>query len=281
MTLNHASAPQQHIEDRKDTLVQNAVILAAGFGSRLASRSDSKPLATIKGMTLIEISVRQAIAAGVQKIVVVTGHKADEVEAELVRLSSSMDCTITPRRIDDWTKPNGWSVIAGASGLAGPFLLMMADHIFGDGVLDRLAMQSLTEEDAILATDRIDNPLVDPDDATWVALKKPSPTCGGRINKIGKDIADYDVVDCGGFLANANLPRAIESAIDAGKPGSLSDGMQALADLGRAATIDIDGGWWIDVDDPRAHDLADAHIADHLAIFALGQTLAAKDDRAA
>ena len=51
---------------------------------------------------------------------------------------------------------------------------------------------------------------------------------------------------------------AIRAAIAEGKAGSLSEGMQKLADAGRAATMDIGAAWWLDVDDPRAFDLAEA-----------------------
>jgi len=97
---------------------------------------------------------------------------------------------------------------------------------------------------------------VDPDDATWVKLDDK-----GFIAAIGKTIEPYDAVDCGAFLATPELAAAIAAAIAAGKAGSLSDGMQHLADQGRAATFDIGSEpaecWWMDVDDPRAHALAE------------------------
>jgi choline kinase len=112
-----------------------------------------------------------------------------------------------------------------------------------------------------LAIDRrLDNPLVDPDDATWVRLDER-----GFITAIGKTIEPYDAVDCGAFLATPELATAIREAIAAGKAGSLSDGMQVLADRGRAATMDIDDAWWMDVDDPRAHALAEELAPWHLA----------------
>ena len=37
--------------------------------------------------------------------------------------------------------------------------------------------------------------------------------------------------------------------------------MQRLADAGRAATMDIGEAWWIDVDDPRAHAIAEEALA--------------------
>lgn len=243
-------------------MVSNAIILAAGYGSRLSERAKSKPLARVCGMPLIEIGIRQALAAGVERVVVVTGHEAETVESEVAAIAARYGAGIGCVRLDDWSRPNGWSVIAGAEGLDGPFLLMMADHIFGDGILSRLSQQSLDQSEVVLAVDRVDNPLVDPDDATWVKLDE-----NRRITQIGKQIEDFDAVDCGAFLATFELPRAIRRAIDAGKAGSLSDGMQVLADERRAAVMDVEGAWWTDVDDPRAHDLANQQAAQHLAIL--------------
>ena len=240
-------------------MTSNAIILAAGYGSRLSGRASSKPLARVGGVALIEIGIRQALAAGATRVVVVTGHEAAAVENAVEAIATRLSAQIVCVRLVDWSKPNGWSVIAGARAVEGPFLLMMADHVFGDGILAQLAEQSLADCDVVLATDRIDNPLVDPEDATWAALDD-----AGRITRIGKEIAPYDAVDCGAFLATHALAGAIEEAIAAGRPGSLSDGMQVLADLRRAAVMDIAGAWWIDVDDPRAHDLAEEQAADHL-----------------
>ncbi|BDI61789.1 NTP transferase domain-containing protein [Qipengyuania nanhaisediminis] len=244
-------------------MTRTAIILAAGYGSRLQALSASKPLARLGAMSLIAIAVRQAAAAGLRRVIVVTGHEAEAVEAELAMLDAELGCEVRAVRIDDWSRPNGWSVIAGAEVVDGPFLLLMADHLFADGLLCRLASQQLAQCDVILATDRPDNPLVDPGDATWVALDDAH-----KIVRIGKTIAPYDAVDCGAFLADASLPAAIRTAIAEGKAGSLSDGMQVLADRGRALALDIEGAWWIDVDDPRAHALAEAEAGRHIATLA-------------
>jgi len=232
----------------------DALIIAAGYGSRLRDIADSKPLAPIAGIPLLELGVRQARAAGVERVVVVTGHHAIEIEKFLPSLSQRMGIPVVSERLQHWSTPNGYSVIAGAALIEGDYLLMMADHIFSGGILDRLARQGMKSRGVTLAIDRrTDNPLVDPDDATWV---KTDPD--GRIEMIGKNIPDYDAVDCGAFLATPELARAIQSAIAQGKSGSLSDGMQLLADAGRAATMDIGQAWWMDVDDPRAHAMAEA-----------------------
>jgi choline kinase len=239
----------------------DALIIAAGFGSRLRDLSDSKPMTPIAGVPLLELGVRQARAAGAARVVVATGHEAERLEAALPALAARCGLPVEPARVDDWSKPNGWSVMAGAARIDGDYLLMMADHIFSASILPQLAQQGGTDRGVTLAIDhRIDNPLVDPDDATWVETDGR-----GFIRAIGKTIPTYDAVDCGAFLATPELAQAIAAAIAAGKAGSLSDGMQALADAGRAATMEIAGAWWLDVDDPHAFAQAEAQAPRELA----------------
>lgn len=239
----------------------DALIIAAGFGSRLAELSPSKPLTPVAGVPLIEIGVRQAMQAGVTRVVVVTGHQAELLEGFLADLSMRAGIEIVPVRLTNWSTPNGHSVMAGATRCDGNYLLMMADHMFDADILERLIHEHRPDCAVTLAVDRrIDNPLVDPEDATWVKMDDD-----GMITAIGKTIAPYDAVDCGAFLATPDLAKAIHEAIGEGKPGSLSDGMQRLADAGRAGTMDIDDAWWMDVDDPRAHALAEELAPWHLA----------------
>ena len=61
-----------------------AVILAAGYSSRMG---DFKPLLQLGGRTLVEHTVTLFRNAGVDHIIVVTGHKEDEVAAEAARLN--------------------------------------------------------------------------------------------------------------------------------------------------------------------------------------------------
>lgn len=232
----------------------DALIIAAGFGSRLRDISDSKPMTPIAGIPLLELGVRQAKAAGVERVVVVTGHEADRLEAALPALADRVGIPVVAQRVQDWSKPNGWSVLAGASIIPGNYLLMMSDHIFSGSILTRLSQQVGSDRGVTLAVDyRCEHPLIDPDDATWVKLDD-----AGFITAIGKTIAPYDAVDCGAFLCTPELGEAIRTAIAGGKAGSLSEGMQILADAGRAATMDIGTAWWLDVDDPRAFELAEA-----------------------
>ena len=244
---------------RRSNLPLDALIIAAGFGSRLASRSPSKPLTPVCGVPLIEIGIRQLAAAGVTRVVVATGHETDRLKAFLAKLSARLGIVIEPARVEDWSRPNGFSVIAGAERIVGDYLLVMADHIFEAAILARLSGEGAADRGVTLAIDRrVTSPLVDPEDATWVRLSEDRMGEGGMIAAIGKTIAPYDAVDCGAFLATPELAAAIRAAIADGAAGSLSDGMQRLADAGRAATLDVGDTWWLDVDDPRAHAIAEA-----------------------
>lgn len=240
----------------------DGLILAAGFGSRLREMFPLKPLALVNGVSLLEISLRQLAIAGVTRAVLVTGYEAAKVEAACAQLEGRLPLQILTKRVDDWEKPNGYSVMAGASLLPGKFLLVMCDHLLSSPILQALAgVRDITTRDVTLAIDRQTvSPLIDPEDATWVKVNSR-----GFIECIGKEISDYDAVDCGAFLAGPGLTHAIGQAIAEGKSGSLSDGMQWLADRGRAATLDIGtlaGGnaWWMDVDDAKAHAQAEAHL---------------------
>lgn len=244
----------------------DALIIAAGYGSRLASLSPSKPLTPVCEVPIIELSIRQAMLAGVTRVVVVTGHEAERLEMFLADLSLRLGIAIVPVRLSDWSTPNGHSVIAGATRCEGNYLLMMADHLFDVEILSRLITEARDDCGLTLAIDRrIDSPLIDPEDATWVKVDDH-----GLIRAIGKTISVYDAVDCGAFLATPELAPAIRAAIASGKAGSLSEGVQVLAEYNRAATLDIDDAWWIDIDDPHYHALAEEtalwHFAQALAV---------------
>ena len=244
----------------------DALIIAAGYGSRLASMSPSKPLTPVCDVPIIELSIRQAVLAGVTRVVVVTGHEAERLELFLADLSLRLGIAIVPVRLTDWSTPNGHSVIAGATRCDGNYLLMMADHLFDVEILSRLMTEAPDDCGLTLAIDRrTDSPLIDSADATWVKTDE-----NGLIRAIGKTISPYDAVDCGAFLATPELAPAIRAAIASGKAGSLSEGVQVLAEYNRAATLDIDDAWWIDIDDPHYHALAEEtamwHFAQALAV---------------
>ena len=237
----------------------NCLILAAGFGSRLRGISESKPLTPVAGIPLIEHVIRRAAAGGATRFLVVTGHEAERVEAFLAQLQFRLALPIGWERVEDWNRPNGYSVLAGASALNSDYLLSMADHLFDPAIVARLLERRGSR--VTLAVDRsLSSPLLDIDDATKVDVASD-----GRISRIGKALASYNAIDAGLFLATPALAEAIRADIAAGGGGSLSEGMQRLAEAGLASTMDIGTSRWIDVDSPAMLALAETFVRDSAA----------------
>lgn len=75
------------------------LILAAGMSSRM---EEFKPLMTLRGKTLIENTIDSVLDSGAKQVVVVIGHRADELEALLAKKYEG--CVILARNPDYATK---------------------------------------------------------------------------------------------------------------------------------------------------------------------------------
>jgi choline kinase len=243
-------------EKQKVPRGMKCLIVAAGQGTRLRSLAASKPLADINGTPLIEHVIRLAVAGGASEFVIVTGYEAERVENFLAGLASRSGLAIDVVRNPQWARPNGVSVLAAAPLLDGEFVLLMSDHLFEPAILSGLLAARRTEAALTLACDwRIDRPDLDLDDATKVRLGE-----GKRIARIGKEIGAYEAVDTGVFATGPALFTALEQSLAAGGAGSLSEGVQRLADAGKAFAHDMGSGWWVDVDDEPAFQRAEREL---------------------
>jgi 1L-myo-inositol 1-phosphate cytidylyltransferase len=232
------------------------LIIAAGHGSRLRSLSESKPLAPVGGVPLIEHVITRAKAGGASEFLVVTGHQGERVEAFLADLSARLEVPIAAARTEDWNLPNGYSVATGAALIEGDYLLTMSDHLFDPEIVARLLGLRNASRGLILAVDRnVSSPDLDLDDATKVETAED-----GAILRIGKRLQRFDAIDTGLFLATPALREAILASIAGGGSGSLSEGVQLLADRGEAQTMDVGSSWWADVDDPPSLRAAEEHL---------------------
>jgi choline kinase len=233
------------------------LIIAAGQGTRLRSVAPSKPLAQVAGKPLIEHVVTAAAASGATGFVVVTGYEPEPIEAFLGLLAERSGLSIETVRNEDWARPNGVSVLAAAPRLGSEFILLMSDHLFDPAILSELIAADRKGAALTLGADHaVGNPLLDLYDATKIELGDE-----GRIRRVGKTLPYYDAVDTGIFIATPELFEALRASLAAGGTGSLSEGVQALADSGRAFTRDIGGRWWLDVDDEAAFAKAEAALA--------------------
>ena len=77
---------------------------AVGRGSRLADRSDCKPLTPVLGLPLIERSLLTASKSGLDDFCVVTGHKGEAVRGALDDLARRHSLNIRHVINDEWEK---------------------------------------------------------------------------------------------------------------------------------------------------------------------------------
>jgi len=152
--------------------IMKCLILAAGKGSRLAARGDSKPLVSFLGLTLIERAILAAQSCGLTDFYVVTGYSGHKVRAFLDKFSREKNLNITHVINEDWEKENGLSVLKAKELLDEKFILMMVDHLFDRDILVKLTQQQLQEGEVILAVDSNvnSNSLVDIDYVTKVHI---------------------------------------------------------------------------------------------------------------
>ena len=228
-----------------------AIILAAGMGTRLRSVSPSKPLTAIAGRPLIHRILDNLAAAGIRRPLVVTGYRGDEVAAAVKAWATSTGVGAETLHNPEWAQPNGVSVLAAAPQLEAKSLLIMADHLASPGVYATVAASGSPDAGLVLGIDRrMGHPWADESDVTRVATRQ------GRIVAIGKQICTYDAHDCGVFLIT---PELMEALAPLPSPG-LSDGVRVLAARGGAHAVDISAHDWIDIDDPRALAFAEAWV---------------------
>ncbi len=237
------------------------LILAAGKGSRLRRRAESKPLLALAGVPLIERAIRSAREAGADRFVVVTGHRAQAVQDFLHGLSARLSVPIETVHNPDWEhSENGRSVLAARTRLddGESFLLLMADHLVEPALIGDLLAAGVPQGGLALAVDGdLANPLVDPDDVTRVRRD------GERIVAIGKGLATYDGFDTGVFLCTPALFDALERAGEEGE-SSLSAAVHRLAAEGQARAVEVRGRFWCDVDDEAALARAEQALFDRL-----------------
>ena len=223
------------------------LIIGAGKGSRLRLRGDSKPLIPILGVPLIERVIRSAREAGADDFYVVTGYHGERVRTFLKGLSDRTGIRITAIVNGDWEKANGLSVLRARQHLREPFLLLMADHLFEPSIARELMELPFADGEITLGVDRdIGNCLIDMGDVTRVKTE------GGKINNIGKGLTDFNGFDTGIFRCTPAIFDALERCAEESGDTSLSGAVRVLAGEGRAKAVDVNGHFWIDVDDPAA-----------------------------
>ncbi len=111
-------------------MVKQAVILAAGLGSRLKGRTESMPkgFLEVAGEAIVRRSIRKIIEAGVEEIVIGTGHCSEWYEK-----IASENALVTCVKNDHYAATGSMgTLVRCAPRVRGDFLLLESDLIYDD-----------------------------------------------------------------------------------------------------------------------------------------------------
>jgi choline kinase len=193
----------------------DALIMAAGRGSRLGEETDERPksLVDLGGTTPLELQLALLAQRGIERVVVVTGYRRDLIETAVRHAGAGRFEVVTVWN-PFWRVTN---VLASAwmarTHLDRPFVYLHADTIFDPSILDDLLS---AEADAALP---IDVRVCEPEQMKATVIE-------GSVRNLSKELPPDETT--GEFIGIASFS---ESAIPA-----IRDGMDAVMEAGELGT---------------------------------------------
>ncbi|MBA2275197.1 MAG: phosphocholine cytidylyltransferase family protein [Chloroflexi bacterium] len=223
-----------------------AVILAAGVGRRLAPLTDDRPkaLVEVEGGTFLERALLAVGAAGFERVVIVTGHRADMIEAAVRDGGWPFDvrCVLNPRYA---TANNIVSFLAVEEDVRDGFCLLNSDIVFDASILHDVASAG---QGCWLAVD-VDEPL-------GAEEMKVEVDGQGLVRRISKGLPA--ATSAGEYIGIARFEAAGAAAVIHHARQLVADGQTHLYyedAFDRAAaevsigTVSVKGRAWTEVDD--------------------------------
>jgi NDP-sugar pyrophosphorylase family protein len=235
-------------------VIERAVLLAAGRGTRLGPLTDHrpKPLLEVGGRALLLRILDGLVDAGVTDVTVITGYLSDMVEAAVADAGYPIEISFRHQTVTNGTAS---AVSLARDRLAGaPFFFGWGD-ILVERANYRAVMDQAAAADGALAVNEVDDPWagaavdVDADGfVTRIVEKPPRGTSRTRYNNAGFGVVPPEIWAHVESLplserGEYEFPRAIAGLVDAGA---------------KLRAVPVVGRWW-DIGTPD--DLAAARAA--------------------
>jgi len=223
-----------------------AVILAAGVGSRLKTLSGGKPkcLVEIGGKPIILHQLDALSDHGVGPVVCVLGYKAEEVRAVIGQRAT----IVMNERYEDTNSLH--SLWLARESVTGPFVLLNCDLLFDPDILDRL----LEETGSALAYDSTSSR---GREQTKVAIRER------KVVDIGKDLPPGSAKgESLGLLkfdaegGTAMLQMADHLMRDGHEKAWVMEATRAVCQMVPLVAVNIAGKPWTEIDFPHDLDVA-------------------------
>jgi len=239
-----------------------AVIVAAGMGSRILdypttesdklssdlylqikNHSDNqipKSLLPFAEGTILSTILNNIAKAGIKQFVIVVGFKSQYV-INYLKKNDHFGFKISFVENPEWKKGNGISVLSAEKEVGkDSFLLSMSDHIVSVAAIEKV-VRYRTSKNLLLVDPKLEN-IFDIDDATKVQ------TTGNMITNIGKQIQEYNGIDCGIFKLSSRFFISMREKLK-NKQESITASVQGLIQNNDMEAVFMnENDFWIDID---------------------------------
>lgn len=226
-------------------MVEAAVILVAGIGSRLRPITDTKPkaLAPVGDETILGRAVRLLLDFGISRLILATGYREDAVRASLAGLASEVVYCPNPRYD---TTQNSVSLALCREAVGGrSFFKLDGDVVFDPELLQRIAAPSAELVAGVDSSRKLDA------EAMKVVVE------GRVIRRFGKDVplAQSHGESIGIERIDGSASNKVFSAIDERVSAGITnlyyeDVYSQMIERGQlsAEVADVSGLRWTEVD---------------------------------
>jgi choline kinase/phosphatidylglycerophosphate synthase len=216
-------------------LPRQALILAAGTGERMKDASGTpKVLTVVGGISLLERHSRILRRLGIEDIVVVVGHRAEDVLEEAQRRNLGLRFVENPA----YLQGSATSLLAAADEVVDRFLVIMGDHAYSEETIARVLQEP---GDFLIAVDS------SPRHADVEASVKTRLE-GGLVLDSGLELERWDGIDAGVSVCTRDVFASAEQVLRPGTADWEDVKRSHAARRGAAAAVDLRGGNWFDID---------------------------------
>ena len=231
----------------------NTVILAAGVGKRLRPFTIQHPkcLLTFGGKSLLRRHLEMMDGFGVQKITVVVGHLADQVEAEVKRVNCRTPIEVIHN--PQYELGSALSLLqAEAAFRSAPAIIMDADLLFDRAMLDRLVASPAP--DCLLVDDR----LVDTGEEVKVVVRADGTVCelGKQVRQDGTVAGESVGIFKFSAETNQKLVTGLQRAVSENPQVEYEPVIQSLLGQIQMRAVPVGDLSWIEIDFPDDVDRA-------------------------
>ncbi len=230
-----------------------ALIIIAGMGKRIndgETRIIPKPLFKIGDKTIIERVILNIKEAGIKEFILVTGFMSEHIK-EYLRDGSELGVSIKYLYNPDFEKGQGLSILRAKDEMCKEkiFLMSVGDHIFEPKVYKGFIKKAKEKKCFVVVDKRLKDYVHSSPTKVLVDEK-------GKILELGKDIKNFNYIECGLHLMTPEFFECLEEAKTyMGDDVSSNDGCRVLVKRGHYFIYDMGNAKWAGIN--TKEDLAE------------------------